>query len=55
MPSDTSWPISVTPPNRLQRAGGVQRQQRADGESRENDDGEGTDADQVRLLQHISM
>src|ERR1019366_8913962 len=42
------------PAESLQRAGGVQRQQRTDGESRKNHDGQGADADQVRLLQHVA-
>jgi hypothetical protein len=42
------------PAELLQRAGGVQRQKGADGESRQNHDGQGADADQVRLLQHVA-
>ena len=42
------------PAESLQGAGCVQRQQGADGKSGENHDGQGTDADQVRLLQHVA-
>ena len=54
MPSDTSWPMSVTEPNRCNVLAAVQRQQRTDGESGENHDGQGADADQVGLLQHVA-
>ena len=42
------------PAKSLQGAGRVQRQQRADGESGQNHDGQRADADQVRLLQHVA-
>ena len=42
------------PAESLQRAGRVQRQERADGETGKNHDGQRADADQVGLVQHVA-
>src|SRR5208282_5363204 len=50
IPIDTSWPMSVIEPNRCNVLAAFS----ANRESRQNHDGQGADADQVRLLQHVA-
>ena len=54
MPSETSWPIRVMPPNRCRVLAEFSASKSADGQTRENDNGQGADSDQVGLLQHVA-
>ena len=53
MPIETSWPISVSGAEPLQRAGAVQGQHGAGEERRSASRWAATDADQVGLLHHV--